>query len=326
MSNTRKSIFIGPDGKNLAFTFALVSSLFLLWGFCNGMIDVMDKHFQEELGLTKSQSAWVQFAHYLGYFLMSMPAGWLASKLVLIGVAAVAGAALLSLLMTWWASPIDDAIKAGQESNGMLGRSRLTPLIFASRGIVPIGYTAFAFALGVTAGIVIKRTVPAMAVTLVVFVAAQLAMPNLVRPHLGVTNLTSTITADNLRGLMVEGVSPTGPIGPVREVHIAVDAPGAWITTNETVDASGKAVTELPSWVAECTPRGEFGPPGNPGQLRQQRAPACFQRLERAGYRQHVAYVPANHYWSLQAIELAIFLALTAALIGFSFTRLRRLS
>ena len=57
------------------------ASLFLLWGFCNGMIDVMDKHFQEELHLSKSQSAWVQFAHYLGYFLMSMPAGWLATKL-----------------------------------------------------------------------------------------------------------------------------------------------------------------------------------------------------------------------------------------------------
>jgi FHS family L-fucose permease-like MFS transporter len=63
------------------FTLALVSSLFLLWGFLNGMIDVMDKHFQDELGLTKSQSAWVQFAHYLGYFLMSIPAGWLATKL-----------------------------------------------------------------------------------------------------------------------------------------------------------------------------------------------------------------------------------------------------
>ena len=63
------------------FTFALVSSLFLLWGFCNGMIDVMDKHFQEELDLTLAQSAWVQFAHYLGYFLMAMPAGWLAVKL-----------------------------------------------------------------------------------------------------------------------------------------------------------------------------------------------------------------------------------------------------
>jgi len=62
-------------------TFILVSSLFLLWGLCNGMIDVMDKHFQDELGLTKSQSAWVQFAHYLGYFLMAIPAGWLAIKL-----------------------------------------------------------------------------------------------------------------------------------------------------------------------------------------------------------------------------------------------------
>jgi MFS transporter, FHS family, L-fucose permease len=74
-------LFIGEDGRNLAFTFALVSSLFLLWGVCNGMIDVMDKHFQEELSLTKSQSAWVQFAHYLGYFLMSVPAGWLATRL-----------------------------------------------------------------------------------------------------------------------------------------------------------------------------------------------------------------------------------------------------
>ena len=69
------------DGRNLAFTFILVSSLFLLWGFCNGMIDVMDKHFQKELHLSLAQSAWVQFAHYLGYFLMALPAGWLATKL-----------------------------------------------------------------------------------------------------------------------------------------------------------------------------------------------------------------------------------------------------
>jgi MFS transporter, FHS family, L-fucose permease len=77
----KTGIFTSPTGKSYAVTFALVSSLFLLWGFCNGMIDVMDKHFQEELGLTLAQSAWVQFAHYLGYFLMAMPAGWLASKL-----------------------------------------------------------------------------------------------------------------------------------------------------------------------------------------------------------------------------------------------------
>ena len=69
------------DGRNVLFTFILVSSLFLLWGFCNGLIDVMDKHFQDELHLTKAQSASVQLAHYLGYFLMSIPAGWLAAKL-----------------------------------------------------------------------------------------------------------------------------------------------------------------------------------------------------------------------------------------------------
>jgi FHS family L-fucose permease-like MFS transporter len=81
MNAPKKSLFVTEDGKNLVFTFILVSSLFLLWGICNGMIDVMDKHFQDELHLSKSQSAWVQFAHYLGYFLMSLPAGWLATRL-----------------------------------------------------------------------------------------------------------------------------------------------------------------------------------------------------------------------------------------------------
>src|SRR5258705_13776352 len=80
MNPDKKNLFEMPDGKNMVFTFCLVSSLFLLWGFCNGMIDVMDKHFQNELNLTQSQSANVQFAHYLGYFLMALPAGWLARR------------------------------------------------------------------------------------------------------------------------------------------------------------------------------------------------------------------------------------------------------
>jgi FHS family L-fucose permease-like MFS transporter len=70
--------FIGEHGESLALPFCLVSSLFLLWGFCNGLIDVMDKHFQDNLHLTKAQSAWVQTAHYLGYALMALPAGLLA--------------------------------------------------------------------------------------------------------------------------------------------------------------------------------------------------------------------------------------------------------
>jgi len=74
-------MFKAEDGKSYVFTFALISTLFLLWGICNGMIDVMDKHFQDYLHLTKAQSAWVQFAHYLGYFLMALPASWLARRL-----------------------------------------------------------------------------------------------------------------------------------------------------------------------------------------------------------------------------------------------------
>jgi FHS family L-fucose permease-like MFS transporter len=76
-----RSLFAAPNGRSYLIPFLLVSSLFLLWGFCNGMIDVMDKHFQEELHLSLAQSAWVQFAHYLGYFLMALPAGWIASRL-----------------------------------------------------------------------------------------------------------------------------------------------------------------------------------------------------------------------------------------------------
>jgi len=80
MDTRKRGMFEMEDGRNLIVTFILVSSLFFLWGVCNGMIDVMDKHFQTELGLSKSQSAWVQFAHFLGYFLMSMPAGLLAGR------------------------------------------------------------------------------------------------------------------------------------------------------------------------------------------------------------------------------------------------------
>ena len=77
----KRPMLVLGDGRNVFFVFILLILLFALWGFCNGMIDVMDKHFQEELHLSLSQSAWVQFAHYLGYFLMALPAGWLATKL-----------------------------------------------------------------------------------------------------------------------------------------------------------------------------------------------------------------------------------------------------
>ncbi len=101
MSNDKPSMFTLPDGRNVFFTFCLVSSLFLLWGFCNGMIDVMDKHFQEELKLSLSQSAWVQFAHWMGYFLMALPAGWLATRLGYRG-GIIAGLLLVSVGGFWF--------------------------------------------------------------------------------------------------------------------------------------------------------------------------------------------------------------------------------
>ena len=45
-TNTKKGIFVAPDGKNYAITFILVTTLFLLWGFCNGMIDILKSTFR----------------------------------------------------------------------------------------------------------------------------------------------------------------------------------------------------------------------------------------------------------------------------------------
>src|ERR1035438_7170003 len=106
MNTPKRRLFIGDDGANLLFTFILVSSLFFLWGVCNGMIDVMDKHFQEELNLNKAQSAWVQFAHYLGYFLMAMPAGWLAGRLGYKG-GIIAGLLLVAVGGFWFIPATD---------------------------------------------------------------------------------------------------------------------------------------------------------------------------------------------------------------------------
>ena len=240
---------------------------------------------------------------------------WLATKVALTGLAAMAAVALLSVVMTWWAGPIQSAIESGQGVDGIFGLSRISPWMFDARGIAPIGYTAFAFALGVTAGLVIRRTVPAMAVTLAVFVAVQIAMPLAVRAHLGPAELTTAITAENLRGLMISG---RGPGGPVEELNVSIGKPGAWVIANETLDPAGRVAGTLPSWVADCG-----GPPGQQLEAQQR---ACFARLADDGYRQRVTYQPDSRYWALQAYETAIFLALALGLIGFCFWWLRRLT
>jgi hypothetical protein len=90
---------------------------------------------------------------------------WLAVKLTLTGLAAIAVTEGLSLMQAWWAAPIGRAVGYGGGGTN-LAMGRFSSLVFATHGITPLGYAAFAFTLGVTAGALIRRTVPAMAVTL----------------------------------------------------------------------------------------------------------------------------------------------------------------
>jgi hypothetical protein len=97
------------------------------------------------------------------------PTRWLAVKLGVVGLASMAVAGVLSLMVTWWASPLDRA-----------AMSRFAT--FDQRDLVPIGYAVLAFVLGVTAGVLIRRTVPAMASALIAFVGVRLAMTQWIRP------------------------------------------------------------------------------------------------------------------------------------------------
>lgn len=134
--HSNSSLFVTEDGQNLVFTFILVSSLFLLWGFLNGMIDVMDKHFQNELSLTKAQSAWVQFAHYLGYFLMAMPAGALAVRLGYKG-GIIAGLLIVAAGGFWFipATQIHGLVRTGQVTANMAFAAFLAGVCLIASGL-----------------------------------------------------------------------------------------------------------------------------------------------------------------------------------------------
>jgi len=77
MNKNKKSISLikSPDGTSYLIPFILVTSLFLLWGFAHGLLDVLNKHFQNILHVSKSQSGFVQFSLYIGYLIMAIPAG-----------------------------------------------------------------------------------------------------------------------------------------------------------------------------------------------------------------------------------------------------------
>lgn len=75
MSGQTRGMFRGTDGRNYVTVFALVASLFFLWGVAHSILDVLNKHFQDVLVISKARSALVQAMVYGGYFLMAIPAG-----------------------------------------------------------------------------------------------------------------------------------------------------------------------------------------------------------------------------------------------------------
>jgi hypothetical protein len=238
---------------------------------------------------------------------------WLTTKLGFGLLAAMVAAGLLGWAVSWWASPID-ALAAQQTDRGMLGR--IMPVVFGARGIVPIGYAAFALALGVAVGMVLKRTVAAMAVTLVVIVAVLLLVPNFVRPYLlPPQTMTVAIVGEDITNITGDET------GDILEIGVR-NPPGAWVLANETVDPAGKAVSPLPDFVQTCVPRPsrEAGPPPH-GSLE-----ACMAQLGTHGYQQRLTYQPGSRFWPLQWLELALYLAMTALLTWFCFRRVRHLS
>jgi ABC-type transport system involved in multi-copper enzyme maturation permease subunit len=229
---------------------------------------------------------------------------WLATKLGVTALATVAAVGVLTLAVSWWAGPIDGITGSAR---GDLP-ARLTPVAFAMRGIVPIGYAVFALALGVGVGVLLRRTVPAMAVTLVLFTFVQIAVPLWIRPHLvSPVRQTVTISESNFRSLGING--PDG----VRRLTVTTGNRDDWVLSNETIDASGQVARTLPAWIADCLP-----PPRSSGTGRPSLQP-CFTRLTDLGYRQQLVFQPAHRFWPLQWAETALFLGLAGLLTWFSF-------
>jgi hypothetical protein len=235
---------------------------------------------------------------------------WLATKLAVVGLAAVTVAGLLTLTITWWYRALDPV---ATNQFAVLDR----------RDIAPIGYAAFAFAAGALIGAVIRRTLPAMATTLGVYVFARIATTFWIRPHL-LSPIHKPLSLLN-----------AGPSAPVQfgiasvngsAVHLVAQGsgpPNSWTLSSQVVTSSGRKAssTQLAAFVHQYCPTvglAPSGPPPGPGITRGGN-PADQACLNQAAKMFHllVTYQPANRYWTFQWLETGIFIALAlAAAIG----------
>ncbi|WP_446212771.1 transporter [Micromonospora sp. IBSANI012] len=200
-----------------------------------------------------------------------------------VGFTAVAAVAY-GLGMSWWAEPLS---RAGQQS-------RFDVFFFDMQGAVPIGYTLFAVALGIFAGVFWPRMLTAMTVTLVGFAGLRIALTVLARPH---------YLPLRTRTVAIEGT--TGEPG---------GAPGDWIVDRGIRNAAGELV--LPGAQAACPPDAT-GPGGKACRAVTEFGPGAYNWQ---------LYQPGSRFWLFQGIETGIFVALAALLLYLALRRIRRLA
>lgn len=222
---------------------------------------------------------------------------WLATKLGLACLAAVATAGLFSLLITWWASPVDEALALGGPS-----MPRIAPTLFGARDIAPVGYAVFALVLGLTLGVLIRRTLPAMAATLAVFAGIQFVWPNWIRPHL----ISPEMTRVALRPGDVNEFIISAPSHKVT-VAGSWHQSGVWVLSDKTVTHAGNVFTG---------PATKACLQGTPQQCNAWLASKHLQQL--------VTFQPGSRFWSFQWYETAIFLLVAVVLAGFCTWRITR--
>lgn len=208
---------------------------------------------------------------------------WALVKFGLVGGAVVLLAAVYGLGISWWVEPLTSAAREG----------RLGLIVFDLQGIVPIGYTLFAVALGIFAGTVWKRMLPAMGITLAGFIGVRAAVEILLRPHYQPAR-TQTFP--------IEGEGPAD-IGR-----------GDWILTQGVRNPDGTMIAE--DTRIQC-PSGMKGPDGG----------VCGAELGvQPGAYNWQLYQPADRFWLFQSIETGIFVALAVLLLYLAVRRVRRIA
>ncbi len=244
---------------------------------------------------------------------------WLLVKLGVVGAASMLAAGLLSLMATWWASPLDK-----------VAQNRFSPSNFALHGFVPAGYALFAFALAATVGLLVRRTLPAMAITLAGFIAVRLGVTYWIRPRY-MSPLTKTLpltVADTGFGFSGPGAGSAANVSAQ-----APNLPNALVTGTNVVNKAGQSPTSAyvkrvcPSIFSAPPPGFAKVPRGGGGALGghaavSRAAPSAQNAFEQcvntlsATYHQVVTYQPANRFWTFQTIETALFVVLAVALAG----------